>query len=112
MKKFNKSFSVSLSVNYVHIDTDDSSVISFADDDINAVGWYHEQGYKASIEGNTLVIAKDYGWGKVSSRYVIVPDIQYLAYREGRNYAAGIDVAKRFAMAHTLSILNRINSGR
>lgn len=111
MKKFNKSFTLALSVNYVRIDTD-STVIDLADEDICATDWYHEQGYKAHIEGNTLVIAKDYRWGKVSSRYVIVPDIQYLEYREGRNYGAGIDVAKRFAMAHTLVILNKINSGR
>lgn len=112
MKKTNKSGTLSLSVSYVYVYTDTPNDIAFADEDIHAIDWYHGQGYKASIEGNTLVITKDYGWGKVSSRYVIVPDIHYHSYRENRNYKACIESAKRFAMIHTLSILNRINSGR
>lgn len=112
MKKFNKSFTLSLSVDYILVDTDSSSTLDFADDDIHAIDWYHEQGYKASIEGNTLVITKEYNWGKVSSRYVIIPNVQYHDYRANRNYVAGMNAAKRFAMVHTLSILNKINSGR
>lgn len=112
MKRTNKSYTLSLSVNYVLVDTNSPKAIDLAHDDIYATDWYFEQGYKASIEGNTLVITKDYGWGKVSSRYVIVPDVHYHDYREGRNYSAGIDAAKRFAMTHTLSILRKINSGR
>lgn len=112
MRRTNKSYTLSLSVNYVLVDTNGSNAIDLANDDIYATDWYHEQGYKASIEGNTLVITKDYGWGKVSSRYVIIPDVHYHDYRENRNYTAGINAAKRFAMIHTLSILNKINSGR
>lgn len=113
MKKFNKSYTLSLSVEYAHIDIDDNSAnaLSLVDEDIRVMDWYHEQGYKARIEGNTLVISKAYSWGKVESRYVIIPNIDYHDYRASRNYAAGIAAAKRFAMAHTLAIVHKINSG-
>ena len=113
MKKFNKSYTLSLSVDYAHIDIDDNSAnaLSLVDEDIHVMDWYHEQGYKARIEGNTLVISKAYSWGKVESRYVIIPNIEYRSYQENRNYAAGIAAAKRFAMAHTLAIVHKINSG-
>lgn len=113
MKKTNKSCTLSINVNYAFIDTDSDSTmpLSLVDDDIHATQWYHEQGYKARIEGNTLVISKDYGWGKVDSRYVIIPNVEYHGYREGRNYTAIIAAAKRFAMVHTLTIVHKINSG-
>ena len=113
MKKFNKSYTLSLSVNYVLITTDSDSItaIDLANDDIGATQWFHEQGYKAHIEGNVLVIGKDFGWTKVESRYVIIPDIDYHNYKENRNYTAIIAAAKRFAMAHTLAIVHKINSG-
>ena len=113
MKKFNKSYTLSLCVNYAHIDTDSDSntAIDLANDDIGAIQWFHEQEYKAHIEGNVLVIGKDYGWTKVESRYVIIPDIDYHNYKENRNYTAIIAAAKRFAMAHTLAIVHKINSG-
>lgn len=113
MKKFNKSYTLSLCVNYALITTDSDSItaIDLANDDIGATQWFHEQGYKAHIEGNVLVIGKDFGWTKVESRYVIIPDIDYLNYKENRNYTAIIAAAKRFAMAHTLAIVHKINSG-
>lgn len=115
MKKTNKSYTLTLSVEYMPIHTDGNTLdtIALTDDDIYATDWLHQQGYKASIEGNTLVISKDWGWGSKSvSRYVIIPDIQYHDYREKRNYIAIIDTAKRLAMAHTLAIVRKINSGR
>lgn len=114
MKKTNKSYTLSLCVDYAPISTDSDSAkaLDFAHDDIYATQWMHEQGYKARIEGNTLVIGKDYEWGKVESRYVIIPNIDYHNYRENRNYIAGIAAAKRFAMTHTLAIIRKINSGR
>ena len=114
MKKANKSYTLSLCVDYALITTDGDSIkaLDLANDDIYATQWMHEQGYKAHIEGNTLVISKDYGWGKIESRYVIIPNIDYHVYRENRNYTAGIAAAKRFAMAHTLAIIRKINSGR
>lgn len=114
MKKFNKSYTLSLCVNYALITTDSNSItaIDLANDDIGATQWFHEQGYKAHIEGNVLVIGKDFGWSKVESRYVIIPDIEYHNYKENRNYTAIIAAAKRFAMAHTLAIVHKINSGR
>lgn len=113
MKKFNKSYTLSLCVNYALITTDSNSItaIDLANDDIGATQWFHEQGYKAHIEGNVLVIGKDFGWSKVESRYVIIPDIEYHNYKENRNYTAIIAAAKRFAMAHTLAIVHKINSG-
>ena len=114
MKKTNKSCTLSISVNYAFIDADSDSAMALelANDDIYATSWLHEQGYKAHIEGNTLVVSKDYGWSKVESRYVIIPSIDYHDYREDRNYAAIIAAAKRFAMAHTLTVIRKINSGR
>jgi hypothetical protein len=114
MRKTNKSYTLSLCVDYALITTDSDSAkaIDLAHDDIYATQWMHEQGYKACIEGNTLVISKDFGWTKAESRYVIIPNIDYHDYRENRNYTAGIAVAKRFAMAHTLTIIRKINSGR
>ena len=114
MKKYNKSYTLSLCVDYALINTDNNSAmpLDLVNDDINAIQWFYEQGYKARIEGNVLVISKDYGWGKVDIRYVIIPNIEYHDYREGRNYAACIAMAKRFAMAHTLTIIHKINSGR
>ena len=113
MKKFNKSYTLTLCVNYALITTDSDSItaIDLANDDIGATQWFHEQGYKAHIEGNVLVIGKDFGWSKVESRYVIIPDIDYHNYKENRNYTAIIAAAKRFAMAHTLAIVHKINSG-
>ena len=113
MKKFNKSFTLSLSVNYALIttDSDPANAIDLANDDIGATQWFHEQGYKAHIEGNVRVIGKDYGWTKVESRYVIIPDLDYHNCKENRNYTAIIAAAKRFAMAHTLAIVHKINSG-
>lgn len=113
MKKFNKSYTLSLSVDYalIAIDNDSAMPLDLADEDICITQWFHEQGYKARIEGNTLVIGKNYRWGKVESRYVIIPNIDYHDYRANRNYAAGIAAAKRFAMAHTLAIVHKINSG-
>lgn len=113
MKKFNKSYTLTLCVNYALITTDSDSItaIDLANDDIGATQWFHEQGYKAHIEGNVLVIGKDFGWTKVESRYVIIPDIDYHNYKENRNYTAIIAAAKRFAMAHTLVIVHKINSG-
>lgn len=114
MKKTNKSNTLSLCVNYALITTDSDSTkaIDLAHDDIYAIQWMHEQGYKARIEGNTLVIGKDCSWCKIESRYVIIPNIDYHCYREHRNYNACIAAAKRFAMAHTLGIIRKINSGR
>ena len=114
MKKFNKSYTLSLCVNYALITTGSDSItaIDLANDDIGATQWFHEQGYKAHIEGNVLVIGKDFGWTKVEDRYVIIPDIDYHNYKENRNYTAIIAAAKRFAMAHTLAIVHKINSGR
>lgn len=114
MKKTNKSYTLSLSVEYMHIDTncDSLSAMALTDDDIYATEWMHEQGYKARIEGNTLVISKDYSWGKSESRYVIIPNVDYYDYRANRNYTAGIATAKRFAMIHTLAIIRKINAGR
>ena len=114
MKKFNKSYTLALCVDYALINTDSNSAmpLDLVNDDINATQWLHEQGYKARIEGNVLVIDKDYGWGKVESRYVIIPNVEFNGYRENRNYAACIAAAKRFAMAHTLTIIHKINSGR
>ena len=113
MEKTNKSFTLSLRVEYVLIttDSDSANAIDLANDDIGATQWFHEQGYKAHIEGNVLVIGKDFGWTKVESRYVIIPDIDYHNYKENRNYTAIIAAAKRFAMAHTLAIVHKINSG-
>ena len=113
MKKFNKSYTLSLCVNYALIttDSDSTTAIDLASDDIGATRWFHEQGYKAHIEGNVLVIGKDFGWTKVEDRYVIIPDIDYHNYKENRNYTAIIAAAKRFAMAHTLAIVHKINSG-
>ena len=113
MKKFNKSYTLTLCVNYALITTDSDSItaIDLANDDIGATRWFHEQGYKAHIEGNVLVIGKDFGWTKVESRYVIIPDIDYHNYKENRNYTAIIAAAKRFAMTHTLAIVHKINSG-
>ena len=114
MKKYNKSYTLSLCVNYALIttDSDSTTAIDLANDDIGATQWFHEQAYKAHIEGNVLVIGKDFGWTKVESRYVIIPDIDYHNYKENRNYTAIIAAAKRFAMAHTLVIVHKINSGR
>ena len=114
MKKYNKSYTLSLCVDYAIINTDSNSAmpLDLVNDDINATQWFYEQGYKAHIEGNVLVISKDYGWGKVDNRYVIIPNVEYHGFREGRNYAACIAAAKRFAMAHTLTIIHKINSGR
>ena len=114
MRKTNKSYTLSLCVDYALITTDGDSAkaIDLATDDIYATEWLHTQGYKARIEGNTLVISKDYGWTVVENRYVIIPNIDYHDYRENRNYTAGIAAAKRFAMTHTLTIVNKINSGR
>ena len=114
MKKANKSYTLSLCVDYALITTDSDSAkaIDLAHDDIHATEWLHTQGYKAHIEGNVLVIGKDCGWCKVESRYVIIPNIDYHCYRPNRNYTAGIAAAKRFAMAHTLTIIRKINSGR
>lgn len=114
MEKTNKSYTLSLCVNYALIttDSDPANAIDLANDDIGTTQWFHEQGYKAHIEGNVLVIGKNIGWGKVESRYVIVPNINYHNYRENRNYTAIIAAAKRFAMAHTLTIIHKINSGR
>lgn len=114
MKKYNKSYTLSLCVDYALINTSSDSAmpLDLVNDDINATQWFYEQGYKARIEGNVLVIGKDYGWGKVESRYVIIPNIEYHDYRENRNYAAITAAAKRFAMAHTLTIIHKINSGR
>lgn len=114
MRKTNKSCTLALCVDYarITIDGDTAKALSLADDDIYAPQSLHQKGYKARIEGNTLVISKDYGWGKVESRYVIIPNIDYYGYRENRNYTAGIAAAKRFAMTHTLAIVRKINSGR
>lgn len=114
MKKTNKSYTLSLSVDYALIDTTGNTidVLSLAHDDIYATDWMHEQGYKARIEGNTLVIAKNYGWGVIESRYVIVPSVDYHNYRENRNYSAILAVSRRFAMAHTIAIVHKINAGR
>ena len=113
MEKTNKSFTLSLRVEYVLITTsgDPAQAIDLACDDIGATQWFHEQGYKAHIEGNVLVIGKDFGWTKVEDRYVIIPDIDYHNYKENRNYTAIIAADKRFAMAHTLAIVHKINSG-
>ena len=114
MEKTNKSFTLSLRVEYVLITTsgDPTQAIDLASDDIGATQWFHEHGYKAHIEGNVLVIGKDFGWTKVESRYVIIPDIDYHNYKENRNYTAIIAAAKRFAMIHTIAIVHKINSGR
>ena len=114
MKKFNKSYTLALCVDYALVNTDDDSAmpLDLVNEDIGATQWFHEQGYKARIEGNTLVIGKDYGWAKLENRYVIIPNVEYNGYRENRNYAACIAMAKRFAMAHTLAIIHKINSGR
>ena len=114
MKKFNKSYTLALCVNYALVNTDDDSAmpLDLVNEDIGATQWFYEQGYKARIEGNTLVIGKDYGWAKLENRYVIIPNVEYNGYRENRNYAACIAAAKRFAMAHTLTIIHKINSGR
>lgn len=114
MRKTNKSYTLALSVNYALITTDSDSAkaIDLANDDICATQWLHSQGYKARIEGNTLVIGKDYGRVKVENRYVIVPDVDFYDYRANRNYNACIAAAKRFAMTHTLAIVRKINSGR
>lgn len=114
MRKTNKSYTLALCVDYALITTDGESTkaINFADDDIYATKWLHDQGYKARIEGNTLVISKDYGWTKVDTRYVIIPNVDFYDYRANRNYSACIAAAKRFAMTHTLAIVNKINSGR
>lgn len=114
MRKTNKSYTLALCVDYALITTDSDSAkaIDLAHDDICATQWLHEQGYKARIEGNTLVICKDYGWAKVESRYVIIPNVDYYDYRENRNYSACIAAAKRFAMTHTIAIVRKINSGR
>lgn len=113
MKKTNKSRTVSLSVEYmlIHTTKDSTNALVLADDDIYATEWLYENGYKARVEGNTLVISKNYGWGKVEHRYVIIPNVEYRNYREHRNYAVGIEVAKRFAMAHTLAVIRKINAG-
>ena len=113
MRKTNKSYTLSLCVDYmpIHMEGDSLNAMTLIDDDIYATEWMHEQGYKARIEGNTLVISKDYGWSKVETRYVIIPNVDYHDYRENRNYTAGIAAAKRFAMAHTLTIIRKINSG-
>ena len=113
MEKINKSCTLSLCVNYVLIatDSDPADAVDLASDDIRATRWFYEQGYKAHIEGNVLVIGKDFGWAKVESRYVIIPDIGYHGYKGNRNYTAIIAAAKRFAMAHTLAIVHKINSG-
>ena len=113
MKKFNKSYTLSLSVDYVPIADDEqsNSPLAFASDDIYATEWLHQQGYKARIAGNTLVVYKDYGWGKVESRYVIIPNVEYSSYRADRNYSYGVTVARRFAMTHTLAIIHKINAG-
>ena len=70
MKKYNKSYTLSLCVDYALVNTDDDSAmpLDFANEDIGATQWFHEQGYKARIEGNTLVIGKDYGWAKLDNR--------------------------------------------
>lgn len=113
MKKTNKSYTLSLSVEYALIDTTSNTidVLALTHEDIYATSWMHEQGYKARIEGNTLVIAKHYSWGVIESRYVIVPSVDYHNYREDRNYNAIIAVARRFAMAHTIAIVHKINAG-
>lgn len=114
MRKTNKSYTLALCVDYALITTDSDSTkaIDLAHDDIYATKWLHDQGYKARIEGNTLVISKDYGWTKVDTRYVIVPNVDFYDYRANRNYSACIAAAKRFAMIHTIAIVNKINSGR
>lgn len=114
MRKTNKSYTLALCVDYALITTDSESTkaIDLAHDDIYATKWLHDQGYKARIEGNTLVISKDYGWTKVDTRYVIVPNVDFYDYRANRNYSACIAAAKRFAMIHTIAIVNKINSGR
>lgn len=114
MRKTNKSYTLSLCVDYmpIHMEGDSLNAMTLADDDIYAIDWMHEQGYKARIEGNTLVLGKDYGWGKVETRYVIIPNVDYFGYRENRNYTACIATAKRFAMIHTLAIVRKINAGR
>lgn len=115
MQRTTKSYRLTLCVNYapVYTEGNDLDIITLTNDDIYATGWMHEQGYKASIEGNTLVISKDWGWGcKTTDRYVIIPDIQYHDYREGRNYTAIMKTAKRLAMMHTLAVVRKINSGR
>lgn len=114
MRKTNKSYTLSLCVDYALIDTTDKSAdpLFFADDDIYATEWMHQQGYKARIEGNTLVLCKDYGWGKVESRYLILPRVDFHDYRENRNYSAINAVCKRLAMAHTIAIIRKVNGGR
>lgn len=114
MRKTTKSYTLSLCVDYALINTSGKSAdaLDLINDDIYATDWLHEQGYKARIEGNTLVVYKDYGWGKVESRYVIVPSVDYHDYREGRNYNAIITASKRLAMVHTLAIIRKINAGR
>ena len=113
MKKTNKSYTLSLSVEYALIADDDkpTSPIPFVNDDIYATQWLHDQGYKAYIKGNTLVVYKDYGWAKVESRYVIIPNVEYHDYKADRNYTHGLTVARRFAMAHTIAIVHKINAG-
>lgn len=113
MKKTNKSRTVSLSVEYmlIHTTKDSTNALALADDDIYATEWLYKNGYKARVEGNTLVISKSYGWGKVEHRYVIIPNVEYHSYREHRDYHAGVETAKRFAMLRTMAIIRKINAG-
>lgn len=113
MKKTNNSYTLTLCVDYALIDTGCTSVdtLPLAHDDIYATDWLHQQGYKARIEGNTLIIAKDNEWVQIENRYVIIPNVEYHNYKENRNYGAITAVAKRFAIAHTIAIVRKINAG-
>lgn len=114
MKTYNKHYTISLSVEFMRIDTNsDAGVNAFtlADDDLYATKWLHANGYKARLEGNVLVVSKAYETLTVEHQYVVIPNVEYHDYREHRDYRAGVEAAKKFAMLRTMAVIRKINAG-
>lgn len=115
MKIHNRDYTVSLSVEFMRINAVNSdaslNALTLADSDLYATKWLHDNGYKARLEGNVLVVSKPYGSLLAEDRYVVIPNVEYHEFREYRNYRAGVEAAKKFAMLRTMAIIRKINAG-
>lgn len=112
MKKYNNR--TSLEVRYVLVDRHAERLV-WSDDDLAISDYFHDNGYKAHIEGNILVISKVYPWGGTSKlEYVIIPEFSITPHTwdSTSRYGRAMQIAENFAMAHTMQIIRRINAGR
>ena len=113
MKKFHNH--TSLSVQYVLISRT-AERLEWTNDDIIIGNYFYTNGYKAHVEGNVLVISKPCPWGgEYRLEYVVIPEFDGLTYHSNditSRYGRAMQIAENFAIAHTLRIIRKINTGK